>query len=101
LNTYIGAGDNVLIAAPGAGYSISIISMYLSANGTEVASLSQGGTVLFNSYMINGVPHVLPECSVSWAKAAENTAVLLTLTNGGVDVYVDVVYQAVPSHQEY
>lgn len=98
---YNTAGDHALIPAPGAGYSLSIISLYAVANGTEVATITQGGVGSGVLYMVNGVPHVLPDVGVGWTAKADNGALVVSLANGGIDVSLVVVYRAVPTHQEY
>ena len=96
----LGAGANILVAGT-PGYSIRILGLVLSADGTVDSTLHDtvDNLALFN--FVAGVPQVLPTSGLGWGSTGSGNALVLTVGAGDVVVSGALVYCLAPDHLQW
>ena len=89
--------DTELVAAPGAGWAIQILAIFIMSIGTNTVSLYEddGATLLHRQYNISNQRYaVLPSGSQPWDELTENKNLTITSTHP-VNMFVKIVYRRV------
>ncbi len=89
--------DFELVAAPGTGKTIEIFGVYITSEGTTIASLyaDSGVTLLHRQYITSDQRgHPLTPGSQAWDVLPENKNLTLTST-GAVAMFTKIVYRTV------
>ncbi len=96
-----GLGLHTIVAAPGAGLRIVVVSLFLSSDGNVQLTWQDNAVSLMDMYLQARTPFSLSEAVAGWFRTAVDSQLDLSILQAGVNVAGVMTYRLVPEHHAY